>query len=109
MKTVTNKLRNLAIILVVILCGLQLGLWFSATGMRHLRALDNSVAEQQQENAAQQLKNQQLEAEVTDLRDGLDAIEERARSELGLIGEGETFYQIIEEQPAAEKETADDE
>jgi len=95
--SVQSKLRNLAIILLVMLCGLQLGLWFSPTGMRHLRALDIAVEEQQQENKNQILKNQQLEAEVLDLREGLDAVEERARSELGLIGEGETFYQIVEE------------
>jgi len=107
---VQSKLRNLAIVLLVILCGLQIGLWFSATGMRHLRSLEISVEDQQSENEQQALKNEQLEAEVLDLREGLDAVEERARSELGLIGEDETFYQIIEKdsQEDSQDNTPDD-
>ena len=96
MDPVQSKLRNLALILLVLLFGLQIGLWFSSTGMRHLSSLDQAVEAQSIENTEQKLKNEQLEAEVQNLRDGLEAVEERARSELGLIGEGEVFYQVIE-------------
>jgi cell division protein FtsB len=57
--------------------------------------LQERVSEQERENGVLQTRNDQLRAEVDDLREGLDAVEERARSELGLIGEGEEFYLIV--------------
>ena len=60
--------------------------------------LHRTVVLQEQDNAVLEERNQVLAAEVQDLKSGLDAIEERARSELGMVKEDETFFQIIEEQ-----------
>jgi len=85
------------IILTVILLLLQYRLWFSHAGLPSVLHLNRSVAVQTQDNKKLAERNQVLSAEVQDLKSGLDAIEERARSELGMIKEGETFFQIIEE------------
>ncbi len=60
--------------------------------------LQDEVATIKQEKARLEDRNQELHAEVSDLKKGLDAIEERARSELGMVGKDETFYQIIQSQ-----------
>jgi cell division protein FtsB len=67
--------------------------------------LQQRVSEQQQENARLEQRNHQLEAEVQDLRQGYDAIEERARSELGMIREEEEFYQVVPGVDALPEET----
>lgn len=91
-----RKLRNLVVVLVVLFLGLQISLWFSSTGLRNVRELNNDVQEQERENAELLLRNQTLEAEVIDLKSGLASVEERARSELGMIAGDETFFQLIE-------------
>ena len=88
-------MRILVAILVLLLILLQAKLWLGEGGYRDVQRLRERVAEQEQENAALQARNDQLRAEVEDLREGLDAVEERARSELGLIGEGEEFYLVV--------------
>ena len=64
--------------------------------MRSLSLLESELAEQQAVNADLQARNRLLEIEVVDLKNGLEAVEERARSELGMIGDDEVFYLIIE-------------
>jgi len=59
--------------------------------------LQQEVDNAKQERAQLEERNRALDAEVSDLKKGLDAIEERARSELGMVGKDETFYQIIEQ------------
>jgi len=86
-------LRIVLIILVLLLIVLQVRLWQEVREVRGLRAM---VVEQQEENELLQARNDALAAEVDDLREGLEAIEERARSELGLIGEDEEFILIID-------------
>jgi len=86
------------ILLTVVLLLLQYRLWFSHDGLPSVMHLHRSVVLQEQDNAVLEERNQVLAAEVQDLKSGLDAIEERARSELGMIKQGETFFQIIEEQ-----------
>ena len=93
---VKKRLQIFALVLVALLLGIQFGLWFSSTGIRHLWVIEEQLVAQQEENQLQKLKNQELEAEVENLRNRLEAIDERARSELGLIGENETFFQVIE-------------
>jgi cell division protein FtsB len=83
--------------LLVLLVVLQHRLWLGEGGLLEARRLTAAVAEQQAENAALLKRNDALEAEVRDLKSGLHAVEERARSELGMIKEGETFYQIVED------------
>ena len=92
-------MRLLLIILVVVLVMLQYKLWVGDGGVSEVWRLKNSVEQQQQENRVLKERNMALEAEVKDLKQGLEAVEERARSELGMIKEDETFYQTIEEKP----------
>ena len=88
-------MRIFAIILAVSLGLLQYRLWVSDQGMREIWRLDQAVEAQKAANVEQRDRNRQLLAEVTDLKVGLAALEERARSELGMVGNNETFYQIV--------------
>lgn len=88
-------MRALLAILLLLLVLLQLKLWFGEGGYRNVQRLAQRVEQQAQENDALALRNQELQAEVEDLRQGLEAIEERARSELGMIKENEEFYQVV--------------
>jgi len=97
--------RILLAILIILLILLQGKLWLGEGGYRDVQRLRERVTEQARENAALQARNDQLRAEVEDLRAGLDAVEERARSELGLIGEGEEFYLVV---PSPGKEASAD-
>jgi len=90
-------MKFLSAILAVLLLVLQYDLWFSDGGMASVSHLDHRVAEQRQENEQLAERNHALEAEVRDLKQGREAIEERARSELGMIKPGETYYQIVEQ------------
>lgn len=80
------------------LIGLQAALWFSKSGQRNLIQLEQDVLSQTLENSELKLRNQTLEAEVSDLKEGLDSVEERARSELGMIAEDESFYMLVEKE-----------
>ena len=88
-------LKWLALILIALLIGLQIKLWVGDGGMRDLRAIRARVAEQQAENARLKQRNDALHADVEDLKHGRDAVEARARSQLGLIKPGEVFYQVV--------------
>ena len=88
-------IRWLALILIALLIGLQIKLWIGDGGMRDLRAIRARVAEQKAENAKLQQRNEALHADVEDLKHGRDAVEARARSQLGLIKPGEVFYQVV--------------
>ena len=89
-------LRWIALILVVILIGLQLKLWSGSGSMRDVDALRASVKKQADENARLVQRNQAVGADVVDLKHGDQAVEARARTELGLIKPGEVFYQVVE-------------
>jgi cell division protein FtsB len=86
-----------ALLLVVVV--LQYRLWLSQDGMRELTRLAEAVDRQKAENAELEERNERLVAEVADLKAGMAAIEERARSELGMIGRNETFYQVVPHRP----------
>ena len=90
-------MRLLMGILLVLLLVLQYRLWVGEGSLAELRTQQQALAEQRAEIERLQSRNDALEAEVRDLKQGLEAIEERARSELGMIKQGETFYQIIEQ------------
>ncbi len=79
-------------VLVVLLLLLQVRLWFSPDGFRGVAQLRGQVGAQRAENAELTERNKRLDAEVADLRQGFSALEERARSDLGLVGANETFY-----------------
>ena len=87
--------RWVSLVLLLMLAGLQLKLWVSG-GMRDVWRIELAVRHQETENAKQQARNEQLSAEVRDLKEGAEAIEERARSELGMVKNDEVFYQVIE-------------
>ncbi len=100
-------LRAVVIVLLVLLVTLQYTLWFGDGGYRDVAWLKKQVAEQKAENRRLRERNRALEAEVVDLKQGRQAIEGRARSELGLIKPGEIFYQVVGPTPAT-AESAND-
>ena len=95
--------------LLAILMLLQYPLWFGNGGVLAVWRLNREIAAQEQENARLKDRNQALEADVNDLKQGLAAIEERARAELGMVKQGEVFFQVIEQPrdkaPAADKKS----
>lgn len=90
-------MKWLVALLVGILTVLQYRLWFSDASLVEMWRMQDNVQAQVEENARLAERNRILEAEVNDLKHGVAALEERARNELGMIKEGETFYQIIDE------------
>jgi cell division protein FtsB len=92
-----------ALALVVVL--LQYRIWLSGEGVRELRRLEGSVAAQRGENDQLVERNRQLAAEVRDLKNGMQALEERARSDLGMISGNETFYQVVPRRAATPAST----
>ena len=92
-------MRVLIAILLVILLLLQFKLWFGEGGFTEVGRLEERVAAQIEKNEVLQQRNNELQAEVEDLRERLDAVEERARNELGLIKEDEEFYQVVPAPP----------
>ena len=96
-------MRVLIAALAAVLVLLQARLWLSNGGLREVWRLEAEVARQVETNERLAARNAALEAEVRDLKDGLAAAEERARTELGMIHKDETFYQIAPPPPAAER------
>jgi len=90
-----------ALALAVIL--LQYRVWLSEDGVREVARLRRAVIAQRAQNEQLAERNRQLAAEVRDLKTGMDALEERARSDLGMIARNETFYQVV---PASAAEHA---
>ncbi len=88
-------MRLLILLLLVILGLLQYRLWLGEGDLPEVWRLRQALQRQHQENQALQERNASLAAEVADLKHGLGAIEERARSDMGMIKKSETFYQII--------------
>ncbi|HET6603141.1 MAG TPA: cell division protein FtsB [Xanthomonadaceae bacterium] len=104
-------LRLLALLLLLVLVWLQVRLWTGHGGVSEVGELERRVHAQRTENAALEERNEALAAEVEDLKQGEAAIEERARSELGMIKDGEVFYRVVEpmDMPADEASQADPE
>ncbi len=87
--------RWLLVLLALAGLGLQAKLWLSDDGYRKTLKLRAAVAEQRELNEALRARNDALDAEVINLKQGRDAAEERARTDLGMIGQQETFYQVV--------------
>ena len=81
--------------LAVVVLLLQYRLWMSHDGVQELARLEKAVGDQKLQNDDLTGRNARLAAEVRDLKKGVTALEERARSELGMIASNETFYQVI--------------
>jgi cell division protein FtsB len=99
-------MRIITLILFFILILLQIKLWLGEGGFRDVARLETRVEAQRQQNSDLLQRNAELQAEVEDLRERLDAVEERARNELGLIKPDEKFYQVVPP-PTGNPETGD--
>ena len=89
-------MRLVIVVLVALILYLQYGLWYTRGGKHDVDKLKVSVAEQKDEIARLKERNRSLSAEVMDLKQGLEAVEERARSEMGMIKNGEVFFRITD-------------
>lgn len=88
-------MKWITLTLLVLLVMLQARLWFGKNSIADFVEMREQVKDQAEHNAALKLRNNLLKADIKDLTTGLEAIEERARNELGLIKQGETFYRIL--------------
>ncbi|WP_277051552.1 cell division protein FtsB [Zestomonas thermotolerans] len=86
----------LFVVLILLLAGLQYRLWGGDGSLAQVNSLQQQIAEQQGENERLLERNRILEAEVMELKKGMETVEERARHELGMVKEGETLYLITE-------------
>jgi len=100
-------MRVFAAILLIALLALQYRLWLSDDGVREVRRLQTAVVAQERDNAGLTARNGELAAEVENLKKGLDAVEERARSDLGMVGANETFYQVVIPAPESGADVAE--
>jgi cell division protein FtsB len=89
--------KILSLLLVILIIAIQYPLWLGKGGWLKVWEMDRQIAEQDETNRKLQVRNATLDAEVRDLKQGYEAIEERARNELGMIKEGETFFHVLED------------
>lgn len=82
-------------VLALALLGLQIRLWFGEGSLRNVASLKKQVHELKQQNGKLAERNRLLAADVHDLKDGTEAIQEIARKDLGMIRDGETFFLIV--------------
>ncbi|WP_073261641.1 cell division protein FtsB [Phytopseudomonas punonensis] len=83
-------------VLILVLAGLQYRLWVGEGSLAQVTELQQQIADQQGENERLLERNRILEAEVMELKKGMETVEERARHELGMVKDGETLYQLAE-------------
>ena len=88
-------MKALSIILGTLLLALQYPLWLGKGSWMRVWELDRSLEQQKEVNARLKSRNDALDAEVRDLKQGLEAIEEHARLDLGMIRKDEVFYQVV--------------
>lgn len=88
-------MKPLAFGLATLIVLLQYPLWFGKGGWLKVSELEAQVAEQHASNANLKARNEAMDAEVRDLKQGTEAVEERARTELGMIRKDEMFYQVV--------------
>lgn len=89
-------MRILVVVLLAICAVLQYRFWFGNGGVEDVWSLREQIATQRHENEQLRERNRALVAEVQDLKKGTSAVEERARTDLGMVANGETFYQVVE-------------
>ena len=100
-------MKIVATILFLMLILLQLQLWFGSHGVFQLWSLNKTIEQSQAENAGLAERNDQLHAEVIELKKGQEALEERARSQLGFIKDGEVFYRVIPDSSSLSNEKSE--
>ena len=93
-------MKVLALVFVALIVALQYPMWLGKGGWLKVRELDRQLDAQRETNAKLQARNEALDADVRDLKSGFEAIEERARSELGMVRGDEVFFQL---QPAGNR------
>lgn len=84
-------------LILVALVAMQYSLWWGQSGLLEVARLQEKITTQETVNASLSDRNRQLHAEVLDLKQGIAAIEERARHDLGMVKPNETFYQLVED------------
>lgn len=94
-------MKILALALGALVLLVQYPLWLGKGGWLRVWDLDRQVQGQKEQNAKLQKRNDALDAEVRDLKQGLEAVEERARYELGMVKQDEVFFQVVEPRPAS--------
>ena len=87
-------MRWLALVFVLLIVALQYPMWLGKGGWLQVRDLGRSIAKQHEANAKLKARNDALDADVRDLKTGFEAVEERARSELGMVRQDEVFFQL---------------
>jgi cell division protein FtsB len=91
-----NVVRALALGLLLLIAAIQYPLWLGKGGWLRVWQLDRQISAERENSARLAARNQALAAEVQDLKKGYDAIEERARAELGMIKQDEIFFQVLD-------------
>ena len=89
-------IRFFIIILIVFFLMIQFDIWLKDDGFYRLKELEQMIDSEVEENERLKLRNKQLEREIEELKSGTESIEEKARTDLGMIKEGEEFYLIVE-------------
>ena len=97
-------MRGLLVVLAALQVALLYGICLGEGGLRDVWNTRAQIAQQKGENQRLEARNRGLEAEVADLKDGMEAIEELARSEMGMIRDGEVFIQLVDKVPAPGKQ-----
>jgi len=92
-----SSLKVLTLILIALIALLQYPLWLGKGSWLKVWEIDQQVTRQHESNRKLQMRNAALDAEVRDLKQGHEAIEERARNELGMIKQNEIFFHIVNE------------
>ena len=87
-------MRWLALVFIALIAALQYPMWLGKGGWLQVREFDRQLAAQREGNARLEARNEALDADVRDLKTGYEAIEERARSELGMVKQDEVFFQL---------------
>jgi len=100
-------LRWLALAFVALIVALQYPMWLGKGGWLQVREFDRQVAAQKEANAKLKVRNDALDADVRDLKAGVEAIEERARSELGMVKQDEVFFQLRQRPESGSAERPD--
>jgi cell division protein FtsB len=94
-------MKVIVAVLLVLIAGLHYRLWVGEGSLAETSSLEERVTKAKTDNEVKANRNQILRAEIIELKTGLESIEERARSELGMIKKGETFYLLVESNNAA--------
>jgi cell division protein FtsB len=97
------SMRIFVLVGIVLVVALQYRYWFGDAGYFEVKALTAKIEKQTRVNDRLAQRNRVLAAEVDALRDGLDAVESRARTDLGMITDGETFYVVVSANPKTER------